>query len=289
MKKLPIFILASYDSDDEFAKKRLFELKIDNELILEYLIRQIRESQSFSEIYLVGPKKLRAKFSKKCFFIKGKKSLEKNFKIIYSITNRDYGKNAQIAVISSDIMPSANDFQKLLSVLAPFLDNDLILICAETKNIRVKKGEFFLKKDREATPVPYAGGGDFFIIRPSHLREKLIYFLTKILRPIRKIVRKRGLKGLKIFLIFIKLIQTLIRFPWLKKELILFFKTFRKYQKENLIFKEVEEIYSKIFVKEKYQKPHKSSCHIEIINIPSFIEDIDTPEDFEILKKLKEK
>lgn len=285
MKKIPLFVLAGYDLFDHFGQKKLLTFKIGQNLVLEHLLYQAKKSGCFSEIYCLAPKKLKEKLEKKCIFIKSKKSLERNLKLIYNTAIKNYGQEAQIAIISSDLLPKSNEFQKLMSTLEPFLEKDLILICIETEKLRIKKNSFMLKKDNFSPPINYSGGGDFFIVKVGHLREKLIYFLVKILRPLRRITKKTGLKGLKLLKILMILIKLLIRFPQLRKELILGFKTFKKYQKESLTFEEVEKVYSKIFIKKEFQKINQPSCHLQIIDLPSFVEDIDSFQDFEILKK----
>ncbi|MCX7778813.1 MAG: hypothetical protein N2259_01040 [Patescibacteria group bacterium] len=281
--KLPIFILAGYDVENKFLRKRLFELKIKDEPILDRLIREIKQSDCFSEIYLVGPKEIQPKKEINFFLSQG--TLKDNLKIIFEFLEKNFDYNIQVAIITFDILPKSDDFKILLSQLKPFLGYDLIAGFTPLNLMRIKREPDFFKRDFNNNALPYTFVYNFFILRPNHLNKKIIYFLTELLRPAR---RKRITCWTRFFLILCRTIFLLLKYPtlipFLIPKIIKMFFIFKKYLKKELTFIELEKFVSSIFVKKEFRK--EKNCHLEVINIPSFAHDIDSEEDFEILKEI---
>ncbi len=282
--KIPIFILAGYDLENEFFRKRLFELKINNELILDYLIRQIKESDCFSEIYLIGPKEFKEKEGVK-FFI-SKRTLKDNLKFIFNFLEKNFDQDVQIAITTFDILPKSDDFKKLFLKIEPYLDCDIISGFTPINLIKIKREPDFFKKNKKNHFSPYIFVYNFFIIRPNHLNKKIIYFLTDLLRPTRK---KRTTSWFRFFSMLIKTVFLFFRYPtlifFLLPKIIKMFFIFKKYLKKELTFSELERFVSSVLIKKEFQK--EKNCHFEIIDLPSFAQDIDSEEDFKILKNQK--
>lgn len=279
--KLPIFILAGYDLNSDFSQKRLFELKINNQLILDYLIKEIKKSNCFSEIYLVGPKEIEDRREVK--FIEGGKTLKDNLRIIFEFLEKNFNDDIQIALITFDILPKSDDFKKIISKFKPYLNYDIISSFVPIELIKIEREPDFFKRDKDNHPLPYIFVYNFFILRPLHLNKKVIYYLTDLLRPARK---KRTTSWSRFFEMLIKAIFLLFKYPSLIfiliPKIIKIISIFRKYQKKDLTFDELEKIISEVLIKKKFQKD--KNCHLEIIDIPSFASDIDSEKDFEMLK-----
>ena len=329
-EKIPLFILAGIDQNDDFGRMRIFELKFRGRGILEYLIDEAKKSDCFSEIFLVGDRKLKEQIHLTCFFtpleiksprfwrkyhtsrnsesdldaphefltgfIEAEKSLWKNIKIVHDFVKNKYqDENIQIAVITSDILPSAVDFREFFSKCQPFLDNDIILLGTPSEKTIKKRGKHFVKKNKDAPTLPYCGTGGLYILRPLHLREKFIYFLASLRMPRR--FRKIELIGNRLFvdasksflglLTFVgKIIRIIINFIFFSKEILLGIKTIIYHQKRTLTFDELQMAVSKAFIKKECHHSKESFCHIEIFENPVFIQDIDNEEDYKLLSGL---
>lgn len=294
IKKLPLFILAGVDANDSFGKKRLFDLEFRNKKIPEYLINEARKSGCFSEIYLIGEKGLEKEISRHCSFIKASKSLWKNIKIIFDLTkNKYHHSTGQIAILLSDILPSSQDLREVFLKCQCFFEKDFILLVVPSGSLRKKRGMCFFKKDENSSAEPYAGSGGFYILRPPHLNERLIYSLISLrlpreVRKIEVIDKKIYFEALRSFtgiIFFIYLIFKIFLYALFFIDKIIFFiKIFLKHQKRELTFQEAERFLSKVFVKRKYQQKDIASVHIEIVDSQVFVEDIDSEDDLEILK-----
>jgi len=282
MKKIPIFILADHNLDDEFSRKKIFELKIGDKLILQSLVEEIEKSDLFSEIYLIGnPIKLKKLFSLPIFT--GQHDLKKNIKIIFDFSKAKF-PNQLIAIITCDILPKSEDFKRFFEKIEKKLESSNLIFCFILNSLlKVFREADTLIKNDEEKPKNYNLVYNFFILRPDALNKKIIYFLIDLLRPLRK---KRITNWSRFLLCFLKLIILIPKYPF-----VLFFlpkifsviSLFKKYLKGNLKFSEIEKIVETIFIKRKNRKG--KTCYLEVIDIPSFAEDIDTEKDYEILKK----
>lgn len=294
MKDLPLFILAGIDRNDFFAEKRILQLNFQNKKIIQYLIDEARRSGRFSNIYLVGDKRLKKNFQEKCLFIEAKKYLRQNIKIIFNFFKKEKDFSVkQIAILLSDILPSAEAINEVFTKRGEFLEKNLIFLITPSDNLRKKRGKIFLKKDDKASVKVYSGPGGFYILKPAQLNQKLICSLLNLRMP-RK-VRKIEVVNNKIYFTALKSFRGFFFFVWLFlktlfysfifiDKVFLFLKTFLKHQKRKLTIKESEIILDKIFVNKKNRRKKELSSQIEIIENPVFVEDIDSEEDIFLLK-----
>jgi hypothetical protein len=296
--RVPLFILAGIDQGDDFGKRRVSELKFKDKLLVDYLISEAKKSDCFSEIYLVGDKELRKKLHEDCLYIEAKKCLWKNIKNVFLFAKNKYqGDNSSIAILLSDILPSAEEIKDVFSKSEKFLNKDLVLLITPTDNLKKRRGKMFIKKNEESPAIAYSGSGGLYVLKSEHLNTKLIFTILsfRMAREVRHIeideneIHCDALGSLKGIIIFFWLIIRIIFYSlFFIDKVFLFARIFIKLRKKELTIKESEYWLSKILVKKKHQSKEKAGVKVEIIENPVFVNDIDREEDLKLLETLQE-
>lgn len=297
MAKIPLFILAGIDQGDDFGKKRTSELKFNGKLLLDYLISEVKKLDCFSEIYLVADKGLKEKLSESCLHLEAKKCLWKNIKNVFLFVKNKYqNDDSLIAILLSDILPSAEEIREVFLKNEKSLKKDITLIITPTDNLKKRRGKMFIKKNKESSVVAYSGSGGLYFLRPAHLNTKLIFTILSFRMPreVRHIeideneIHCDALKSLKgIIVIFWLIIRIIFYSLFFIDKIFIFAKTFIKLRKKELTIEEAEYYLSKIFIKRKYRQEDGAGIRIEIIENPVFVNDIDREEDLKLLDTLQ--
>jgi CMP-N-acetylneuraminic acid synthetase len=295
MQKIPLFILAGIDQGDNFGKKRTGELKFKGKLLLDYLISEAKKSDCFSEIYLVAERETKEKLSENCFLIEAKNNLWKNIKNVFLFAKNKYINNEPlIAILLSDILPSAEEIKDVFLKSEASLDKDLVLTITPSDNLKKRRGKMFIKENEQALAKAYSGTGGLYLLRPDRLDAKLVFTLLSLRMPreVRHIEidenkihcdALRSLKGtILLFWLIIRIIFYSLIFI---DKMFLFVGIFIKLRKKELTIEKSEYWLSKILVKRKYQSKKKASLKVEIIENPVFVSDIDREEDLKLLEK----
>jgi len=297
MQKIPLFILAGIDQGDNFGKKRTSELKFKGKLLLDYLIFEAKKSNCFSEIYLVAERETKEKLSENCFLIEAKKRLWKNIKNVFLFVKNKYiNEKSLIAILLSDILPSAEEIKDVFLKSEAYLDRDLILMITPSDNLEKRRGKMFVKKDEQSSAIAYSGTGGLYFLRPGHLNTKLIFTMLSLRMP--REIRHIEIDENRIYCDAFRNLKGVILFFWLITRIIfcslffidkifLFARTFIKLRKEELTIEKSEYWLSKIFVKKKYQSKKRASLKVEIIENSVFVDDIDREEDLKLLDTLQ--
>lgn len=295
MEKVPLFILAGADRGDSFGQKRINQLQFRGQQIVDYLISQAKRADCFSEIYLLANKNLKENVHQDCFLLEAQGRLWKNLHQIFSFVKKKYNRGESlIAILLSDILPSAEDIQEVFSRAAQHPDKDIFLLFTPSNNLTKHRGQMFVKKDEQSLAAAYSGTGGLYLFKPSHLEINLILAILSLRLP--RDVRHIEVSDDRIYCDALRSFKGAIYFIWMMLKIIfysLFFvdklflliKAFLKLRKKELTLDQAEIFLTKILVRKKYQKKQGQGAKIEIIDQPVFVDDIDREEDLKILIK----
>lgn len=295
MEKIPLFILAGADQGDSFGQKRINQLRFKGQRIVDYLISQAKKSDCFSEIYLVANKNLKENVNQDYFLLEAQGRLWKNLHQVFSFVKKKYNQGESlIAILLSDILPSAEDIQDVFSRSAKYPDKDIFLLFTPSDNLIKHRGKMFVKKDEQSPAIAYSGTGGLYFLRPAQLEINLILAILSLRLP--RDVRHIEISEDRIYCDALRSFKGVVYFIWMMLKIIfysLFFidklflllKAFLKLRKKELTFDQAEIFLTKILVQNKYQKKQGHGVKIEIINKPVFVDDIDREEDVKVLIK----